>query len=445
MNTWRAGITAGARRMPAISAALVGGLLAVTLAFVPAGYAAEKDKDKDKAEAQQPLSPEVGKILRPANEAAQKGDYDTAIAGAREALKIATKPNDREQSAKVLSYAAAKKNDLLVYAEGAEVLNTLDSVTPAEKLKNYENLTKIYYQNKMTDKALEAAKKWVEAGGGADAYTFLAAQYLNQKDCVNYIATMDKAPSSGPPTEAQLNNRIFCYQQLGEKDKITQLAEQMYIQFPSRKTLLWERDAARPKQGGDERPLLNVYRFGFDHDLLESALEINEYAELAASAGAVEEAEAALNRGVSRHLTSGDAKTNKQLAEVRRSAGEDKKGLPALDREAKAGKSGLKDVAVGVAYFGLGQYDKAAEALDRGLQPDRVGSTKNLDDVHMLLGISYLKLNRRADAEKAFAAVNGDHVMIATAKAWLAAPPAAAGAAAAPGGSAAPAEEPKQN
>jgi tetratricopeptide (TPR) repeat protein len=416
---------------PSINALRALRLALAALALLGLGIASAADKKEEKPT----MSADVIKVYKPAKEAADKGDYDTAMTLSRQILAMPNlKPYDREVGANMLRFAAAKKSDFMGFAEATEILQTLDSTTPEDRVKNYDKLTRIYYQSKMYDKAVDNGKKWLDAGGGTDAFNVLSQIYLSQSDCAAYLALQDQAPAGTPVSEAGLTNRVFCNKKLGTTDKIPAIADEIFSRFPTAKYYAWERDYGRIDYAANktsEVPLLNVYRFGFAHDDFESAKDYNDYAEFAMAQGNAEEAQVALERGVERKLVSADVKTNKLLSEVRRGAADDKKGLAALDKEARAGTSGLKDIAVASSYFGLGQYPQAAEALERGLSPERIAKVKHADDAYMMLGITYLKLDRRADAEKAFAAVQGDHIMSALAKAWLTAsapPPAAAAA-----------------
>jgi hypothetical protein len=66
----------------------------------------------------------------------------------------------------------------------------------------------------------------------------------------------------------------------------------------------------------------------------------------------------------------------------------------------------------------MGQYDKAADALARGLSADHVAKVRRPDEANLVLGICYTKLHKKADADKAFAAAKADPRMAVAAKMW---------------------------
>ena len=118
-------------------------------------------------------------------------------------------------------------------------------------------------------------------------------------------------------------------------------------------------------------------------------------------------------------LKSGDKKATALLEQAKTRAAEDKKTIEQLDAEARAGKNGESDVKVGYRYFSVGQYDKAVESIQRGLQADRAARLKRPDDANMVLGIALVRLKKNADAAKAFTAAKADPRMAAAAKVWL--------------------------
>ena len=92
-----------------LSAALSVALLSVTgVGLVSTAVAAEQKK--------QSVSPEVAKQLKPAQDAIQKGDFDTAIPLAQAGLAASKTSYDKETSLRMLGFALGKKQDFVGYA-----------------------------------------------------------------------------------------------------------------------------------------------------------------------------------------------------------------------------------------------------------------------------------------------------------------------------------------
>ena len=76
-----------------------------------------------------------------------------------------------------------------------------------------------------------------------------------------------------------------------------------------------------------------------------------------------------------------------------------RRGLPALDAEATKNPAGQLDVKLGEVYFGAGDYQNAATAINRGIGK---GQVKQLDEAYVYLGRAQVALKNNAEAKKAF-------------------------------------------
>src|SRR5262245_46602156 len=101
-------------RLLAFNAVL--GAAAIGLAATPVAIAKDKDKEEQK-QPQHPLSPKVVKELKPAQEAIQKQDWETALTHLQAAQAVSERqPFDDFQIAEMLGYVQLKREK---YAEAA--------------------------------------------------------------------------------------------------------------------------------------------------------------------------------------------------------------------------------------------------------------------------------------------------------------------------------------
>jgi tetratricopeptide (TPR) repeat protein len=372
------------------------------------------------AQKQPKLSNNVIKSLKPAQDAIQAGNHDEGIALAEKALSEAKTPYDQEMSLRIKMAAHAGKKDFAGYAGTVEKLLELnpESITPDERERFYKQLAQIHYQNKDYPKVQQWASKWAESGGGAEAYEILAASYLIQKDCTNGIGWLEKSIEGKEPNEQQLRQLNFCYFQNGDKAKRAATMEQLATKYPKRDYFIDLMNMYQD-ENADNRAMINFYRLGLERDWLARESEFLEYADMALEAGAPAEAQAAYEAGVKKGAITGGERANRIKTQSRQLTAEDKKTIAALDKEARAGKNGEADVKVGLAYLGLGEYQKAVEATRRGLQPDRIGRVRRVDDAWMQLGIAYTELGNTAEAAKAFQEAAKDQRMAKAADLWL--------------------------
>ena len=397
-------------RMTALGSAL---LVAAALVAAPAVFAAEEKK--------QTISEPVAKKLKPAQDAALKGDYDTAITLAREGLAISTKPYDKETSLKILLGAVGKKQDYPAYADTLEQLNALDTLPIEDRNRSYKPLAQIYGNQKNFEKAVPYAQKWAETGGGSEAYSMLASLYLIQKDYKNGVAALEQAIGTREPTEQELQQLNYSYYQLGDKPKREVVMESLVAKHLKREyvsdlMLIYQENKI------DERAALNVMRFQFEHQFLTRETEFVDYAESALDKGAPAEALKVLETGIKSgavKATNPSDRPSRALVQAKQRTAEDKKTIAQLDKEARNGKNGEADVALGLAYLGLDDPAKAVEAIARGLSPERVAKVKRVDDAYMTLGIAYLRLGKKEEATKAFQSAQKDPRMAKAAGLWL--------------------------
>ena len=372
---------------------------------------------------EQEVSAKLYEKLGPAQEALKKRDYATALALSREALQVARTAYERELSLRMIYNAAFGAQNYQDGANAIEQLLQMDSVSAAEKLGFKRTLGPIYEQLRQYDRAISNTRDYIRGGGGsAKDWELLYRVYAVQNNCPESLAALDKALGGKPGDENQLKWQQACYYKSKDTAKRLPVLEELVRRYPKKDYFASLLTVYELEQKLDERALLNVLRWGYERDVLSRDVDYTEYAEFALNAGSSFEAQRALDRGTAKGaLKKGDpsSKLSRLMDSTKRIAAEDKGKVAQLDKEARAGKNGESDVVLGAQYYGTGDYAKAAEALQRGLQADRVAKVKRVDDANMLLGIAQWKLKKRADADKAFGLAKSDARMTKAAALWL--------------------------
>jgi hypothetical protein len=176
----------------------------------------------------------------------------------------------------------------------------------------------------------------------------------------------------------------------------------------------------RKETTGNETDLLQTYRLMLDTDVLKEGSDYTEMAELALDAGSPGEAQHVLETAMSKNppvFTDQRSKDRAQrlLETAKKRATSDQASLAKLEKEADTAPTGEKNVAVGRAYLGYEQYDKAADQLSKGLSK---GNVKNEMDARLMLGIAQLKAGHKDDASKTFKSVKGEPALERLANLW---------------------------
>ena len=152
----------------------------------------------------------------------------------------------------------------------------------------------------------------------------------------------------------------------------------------------------------DDHNTLMLYRVMYDTGAMNAGSDYIEMAQLLGDAALPAEAETVLEKAIASNLIAPEQKerTTRLLNSFKTRADADKKGQAQLDAEATKNPAGELDVKLGEVYYGLGDYQNAVTAINRGIQK---GQIKHQDEAYVYLGRSQVALKDNADAKKAFA------------------------------------------
>lgn len=366
------------------------------------------------------VSKEVFDRLGPAQEALKKRDYASALRLAKEAQNVAKTPYEREIALKIQVNAAYGSRDWPAAIAATEAIIETGGVGPGERTNLRRTLGQLYETTRQYDKAVANTQEAMKNGATAKDYELLYRVYAIRGDCANALQNLDKSLGGKPADEKGLKLRNSCYFKTKDPKRVA-VVEELVRRFP-KKEYFTDLTGLYRDEKVDDRAMLNVYRWGFDKDLLERDVDFVAYADQALNAGGENEALRALERGVTKKvIATSDAnnRTVRLLNSTKTMAADEKAKIEQLDKEARAGRNGEADASVAIAYYGMGEFAKAIEAAQRALQPDRVARVKRPDDVNMLLGIALTKAKKAAEGEKAFNAAKGDARMARAATLWL--------------------------
>jgi tetratricopeptide (TPR) repeat protein len=142
----------------------------------------------------------------------------------------------------------------------------------------------------------------------------------------------------------------------------------------------------------------------YNSNAMNADTDYIEMAQLLADAALPGEAQAVLEKAVSTGVIKDEHKerTNRLLTALKARADVDRKGLAQVDAEASKNPAGELDVKLGEVYYGFGDYQKAVDAISRGIQK---GQIKHLDEAYVYLGLAEAQLKNYAEAKRTFASL----------------------------------------
>jgi hypothetical protein len=292
-------------------------------------------------------------------------------------------------------------------AQDYEAAIATGATTPEENVRYSKGVLPIEYQEQQYAKAIEIGKKLIDMdAANGDTYAIITQSYFVQKDCKDAVLWADKsiafARKAGEvPKENYFLFKLQCA--FDANDKPATIATLEDLIRLNGKTDYWNKLLRFEMQDEkDDHNTLMIYRVMYNTNSLTTGQNYAEMAQLLADAPALPaEAQGVLDKGVASGLITPDQKDRvaRLEASLKGRADADRKGLPEFAAEAAKSASGNLSVKLGEVYYGFGQYQDAANAINAGLQK---GGVKSLDDAYVYLGLSEQALKDIPAAKKAF-------------------------------------------
>ena len=378
-------------------------LAMLCLAGPQAGFSAEKDKG-------QQISRVIAKEMTAAQKAMQAQQWAEAIKNLEAAE---TKPGlnafDKKTIYDFKGFSYVKLNNLKEAEKAYEAAIASGAYSAEESAKTTRMLFRLTAGNQQYAKAAEYGKQVAESGAAtADDLGILSQIYYLQKDCKNSGIWADKAIAAArkvgeAPKENLYQFKLQCASDAGDTPGMA--ATLVDLIRLTNKTNYWntllriERQEER-----EDRNTAMLYRIMYDTGSMTAGSDYIEMAQLLGDAALPAEAQTVLEKAMSSGLINDQQKerTNRLVNSFKTRAEADKKGLTQLDAEATKNPSGELDVKLGEVYYGVGDYQSAVTALNRGIQK---GQIKHQDEAYVYLGRSQVALKNIAEAKKAFASL----------------------------------------
>jgi len=397
-----------------VAAALAAGM-ALLIAGAPA-LAAGKNVNSEK----------VAKLLSPAQESLKSKNWEAALSKIKEAAALPDKtPFDAYTIAEFSCQANVGAGHYPEAAKACEEQLDSSFMAEANVARQVHILQALNYQLKNYDKAIEFGQRAVKAGTASEEdKNILAQSYYLKGDWKGTLKTEDalvdqEIKAGQVPKDQQLALVLSACVKLEDAACQQHALERMVTYYP--KPEVWKQllFTVRKDVTGNDAATLQTYRLMLEVDVLTEASDFNEAAQLALEAGSPVEAQKFLEKGFAAGVFNDQRlkdRNTRLLETIKKTAANDQASLAKTEKEAEASPTGAKDVGLGLAYLGYGQYDKAADFISKGIAK---GGVKNDAEAHLLLGIAQLKGGHKDEAVKSFKAVKGDPVLEKLANLWV--------------------------
>ena len=396
--------------IPAVAA------LATSLVFF-GGAALGADKPQNTAKA--------GKLLKEAHDDLNAKKYAEALDKLKEAENTPGKnAYDPHTINDMLGFVYGHTNDYANAIKAYEAELDDGFLTPADVQQRVRAIAVAAYQIKNYDKAIEYGQRAIKGGFGDELKVMVGQSYYlkgDWKGTLHFEEPLVDATikSGGTPTHESLELIRSSCVKLDDTACQTKQLERLVSYYP--KPEYWQNllFGLMKETANSDANTLQAYRLMNEVDVLKTADDYIEMAQLAMDAGSPGEAQRALQRVFDKHVF-GDQrnqdKAQRLLDKAKQKAATDQ---PTLDKSAKLADSapaGAQNAGRGLAYLGNGHYDKAEDQYTKAVTK---GGLKNPPETQLMLGIAHFMAGHKDDAVKAFKAVKGDAILERLAGLWI--------------------------
>ena len=409
---------------PTTAGLMLGGLLAATPAA--AQYSSAPPANAPAAQpATQAKGPEVKvssgarkdiAALQVAVNAKDTANIPARLAAAQ--AKAKTK-DDQYAIAQLQLRAAVDANDNPAIIAGLQAVVNSGFLSPAETLPHYLNLGKLNYNAKAYEPAAAAFEQMLKIDpNNVDATVLLAESRNGQGRTAEAVTLIQKAiaakTAAGQKAEESWYKRAVALAFNAKLANAPELGRQWVAAYPTSKT--W-RDAIRIYQTTgqiDDNALLDTMRLAQATGALAGESDYFRFANTLVTKGYAGEAKLVLEQAFAAKALDRNRATFSQLYNVATTKSQgDKESLAASAKTALAAASARQAMVTAEAYYGYGDYAKAAELFRAALGKDGVDK----DLANLRLGMSLARAGDKAGAEAALKSAGGAQAEVA--KLWL--------------------------
>jgi hypothetical protein len=364
------------------------------------------------AAADKPKTQEISRIIAKEMTAAQKALQAGQWAEALKNLDAAEQKSpltafDKKSIYNFKGYANVKLGNLKAAQVEFEKVLASGAATPEEVGSITRTLFGIAASTNQYQKTIDYGKQMVDAGTATpNDQAIMAQSYYQLKDCKSASAWSDKAiaatrKAGEAPKENLYLFKLQCASDSGDTPTMDAVLGEL-IRLTN-KTSYWNTLLRIERQDErDDHNTLMLYRIMYATNSMNADTDYIEMSQLLGDAALPGEASAVLDKAMSTGVVKDDHKerTTRLLNALKTRADADRKGLAQEEAEATKSSAGELDVKLGEVYYGFGDYQKAADAINSGIKK---GQVKHMDEAYVYLGLANVQLKNNAEAKKAFA------------------------------------------
>ena len=302
-----------------------------------------------------------------------------------------------------------------------KVIDQRPEIPLALEINTLYTVAQLYFLQENWRKGIDTLNTWMSVTDtpSTNAYVLLANGYFQLKDydksLSNIQIAIDREEAAGKlPKEQWYNLARFIHFDRDNFREALDILEILIMYYPKKQ--YWVQASHLYGEEKDEARQLALLEATYEQNLLDRSQDIVLISQLYLQAEVPFPAARAMEKGLADDIVEKESK-NYELAGVAwRQAQEVTKSLPMLEAAASKSEKGELYARLGNVYLDVDKNKEAVEALKRGLDK---GGVKRPDQARLALGMAYFNLGEFNAARRAFREARKDKRARSYADQWL--------------------------
>ena len=419
-------------RVSALSVIALCGVVALDQAAAPGVFLSEAvAQDKPKKDTRETrrtpaLRNKVYERLAEAQTLAEAKDYNGAAAILNDMIsedgKQALNSYELANFYNLHSYLSYAKEDYAQSLRYYEQVVAQPDIPLAMEINTRFTMAQLYFVQEKWQQWIDALLMWFEMNEkpNAGAYVLLAQGYYQVKrydlalDNVETAIAMHEGEGK-LPKEQWYNLARFLYFDKEDFDSALDVLNTLIIYYPKKQ--YWVQASHLYGEKKDEPRQLALMEAAYEQGFLDRSSELVTMAYLYLNAEAPYYAGAVIEKGFSDELVDDKSKNYELAGSAWAQAREVAKSIPMMEKAAAKSDEGELYVRLGNVYLDGDQFTKAADSVEKGLKK---GGVKRPDQARLVLGMAYFNLGEYDKARRAFRDAGKDERSAKYSKQWIA-------------------------
>ena len=271
-------------------------------------------------------------------------------------------------------------------------------------------VAQLYFVQEQWQQGIDALLTWFDLNEkpNAGAYVLLAQGYYQVKDYNLALKNVDTAigmhEGEGKlPKEQWYNLARFLYFDREDFDSALDVLNTLIIYYPKKQ--YWVQASHLYGEKKDEPTQLALMEAAYEQGFLDRSSELVTMSYLYLNAETPYYAGAVMQKGFADELVEDKSKNFELAGSAWAQAREVAKSIPMMEKAAAKSEEGELYVRLGNVYLDGDQFSKSANSIIKGLNK---GGVKRPDQARLALGMAYFNLGDYDEARKAFRAAGKD-------------------------------------